>query len=77
MKESEKRSAKYAYHGYETENPEVAHALLYHFFAERYGWTPEQVDRTPHKTLLYLIELAREANESENISNRLMKKVMG
>lgn len=55
---------------------EINDTLIYYLFAEKFGWTPEQVDRVPCKVLLYMLELISEANESGAMSERLMKRVM-
>ena len=55
---------------------EINDALFYHLFAERYGWTPEEVDKIPCKILLYMVEIIREANASEAMANRLLRRSM-
>lgn len=82
MKREEVSRVKQLYHSVNSSSEaseidyEINDAFFYHLFAERYGWTPEDVDKTPYKILLYMVEIIREANASEAMSNRLLRRAM-
>jgi len=81
LRGEERSLIKRAYHGQKVKTDidiehEIRDIMIYYLFAERFGWTPEQVDKLPYKVLLYMVELIREGNESGAMSERLLKRVM-
>ena len=48
--------------------PEVSEEFTYWFFANRFGYTPEQVDNLPYDRMVYFVELEREIKKQEKLN---------
>lgn len=50
------------------DDPEISQEFNYWFFANRFGYTPEQVDNLPYDRMVYFVELERECKKQEKIN---------
>lgn len=50
------------------DDPKISEEFIYWFFANRFGYTSEQVDNLPYDRMVYFIELEQELKKQEKIN---------
>ena len=50
------------------DDPEISTEFIYWFFANRFNYTPEQVDNLPYDRMAYFVEFEQELKKQEKMS---------
>ena len=54
--------------GHHLDDPEISLEFTYWFFANRFKYTPEQVDNLPYDRMVYFLELEKEYKKLEKLN---------
>jgi len=66
--------------GFHQDHDDLNNEVMYCFFAHYFHWTPEQVDRIPYDRMVYILELEKEFQKTddrrlENAFARVLSKL--